>query len=225
MDSEGIWAQILYPNVLGFGGQRAATLDPELRLLCTLIFNDAMAEIQQESGNRMYPMALMPWWDIDRRSRKPSAATRWASRESTPTPVPTITRFPTLASAIGIRCGKPVRISRCRSISTSAPAPRASTGLARRRGHHRRWTAGLLWARRCSSCITPRFSPTSSIRDYLERFPKLKFVSVESGVGWMPFLLETLDYELEEAAPQTKKILDDEALRVFPPQCLRLLLV
>jgi predicted TIM-barrel fold metal-dependent hydrolase len=41
----------------------------------------------------------------------------------------------------------------------------------------------------------------------LERFPKLKFVSVESGVGWMPFLMETLDYELEEAAPRTKKIL------------------
>src|SRR5580700_4989305 len=30
MDGEGIWAQILYPNLLGFGGQRAASFDPDL---------------------------------------------------------------------------------------------------------------------------------------------------------------------------------------------------
>jgi predicted TIM-barrel fold metal-dependent hydrolase len=28
-----------------------------------------------------------------------------------------------------------------------------------------------------------------------ERFPKLNFVSVESGVGWIPFLLETMDWQ------------------------------
>jgi uncharacterized protein len=30
----------------------------------------------------------------------------------------------------------------------------------------------------------------------LDRFPKLKFVSVESGIGWIPFLLESLDWQL-----------------------------
>ena len=33
----------------------------------------------------------------------------------------------------------------------------------------------------------------------LERFPKLNFVSVESGIGWIPFILETLDYSLAES--------------------------
>jgi predicted TIM-barrel fold metal-dependent hydrolase len=28
-----------------------------------------------------------------------------------------------------------------------------------------------------------------------ERFPKLNFVSVESGVGWLPYLLQGLDYQ------------------------------
>ena len=28
----------------------------------------------------------------------------------------------------------------------------------------------------------------------LPRFPELRFVSVESGIGWIPFLLETADY-------------------------------
>jgi predicted TIM-barrel fold metal-dependent hydrolase len=34
----------------------------------------------------------------------------------------------------------------------------------------------------------------------LDRFPGLKFVSVESGVGWVPFLMEALDYQLAEIA-------------------------
>jgi predicted TIM-barrel fold metal-dependent hydrolase len=32
----------------------------------------------------------------------------------------------------------------------------------------------------------------------LDRFPKLKFVSVESGIGWIPFLLEAFDHEYKE---------------------------
>src|SRR5262249_4462482 len=34
-----------------------------------------------------------------------------------------------------------------------------------------------------------------------DRHPKLQIVSVESGVGWIPFILETLDYEMAENAP------------------------
>ena len=39
------------------------------------------------------------------------------------------------------------------------------------------------------------------ISGLLERHPTLKFVSVESGVGWIPFILEALDYEMSENAP------------------------
>jgi predicted TIM-barrel fold metal-dependent hydrolase len=35
----------------------------------------------------------------------------------------------------------------------------------------------------------------------LERFPQLQVVSVESGVGWIPFFLEALDYQLGEMTP------------------------
>ena len=40
------------------------------------------------------------------------------------------------------------------------------------------------------------------ISDVPERFPSLKFVSVESGIGWLPFLLEALDYQFGETAPE-----------------------
>ena len=45
MDDSGIWAQICFPNSIGLGGQGISDVvkDPELRLLCVQIYNDAMA--------------------------------------------------------------------------------------------------------------------------------------------------------------------------------------
>src|SRR5712691_3836210 len=67
MDETGIWAQIIFPNVVGLGGQALAQAieDPALRVLCVEIFNDARAELQDESNNRLLPMAILPAWDID----------------------------------------------------------------------------------------------------------------------------------------------------------------
>ena len=50
----------------------------------------------------------------------------------------------------------------------------------------------------------------------LERFPTVKFVSVESGVGWMPFFLESLDYQLHGAAPNTV-----DSLSLLPSEYFR----
>jgi predicted TIM-barrel fold metal-dependent hydrolase len=40
------------------------------------------------------------------------------------------------------------------------------------------------------------------VSDVPELHPNLKFVSVESGVGWIPFLLDALDYQCGETAPE-----------------------
>src|SRR5436190_957408 len=39
--------------------------DQVLRRLCVEIYNDAMAEIQANSGNRLLPMPVLPAWDVD----------------------------------------------------------------------------------------------------------------------------------------------------------------
>ena len=67
LDEIGIWAQIIFPGVVGLGGQSLGDIvqDVALRNLCLEIFNDANAELQAESGNRLLPMAILPAWDID----------------------------------------------------------------------------------------------------------------------------------------------------------------
>src|SRR5688572_30618566 len=67
MDELGIHAQVIYPNAIGLGGQNLANnvSDPTLLHLCIEIYNDAMAEVQEASGNRLLPMPIMPAWDVD----------------------------------------------------------------------------------------------------------------------------------------------------------------
>ncbi|MFI5047618.1 MAG: amidohydrolase family protein, partial [Acidimicrobiia bacterium] len=45
--------------------------------------------------------------------------------------------------------------------------------------------------------------------------PDLKMVSVESGVGWIPFILETLDYEMSENAPRELAALEKKPSEYF----------
>ena len=65
LDEAGIAAQIAYTNLLGFGGGKSMKVDKTLREVSIQIQNDAMAELQAASNNRVYPMAMIPWWDLE----------------------------------------------------------------------------------------------------------------------------------------------------------------
>jgi len=54
--------------------------------------------------------------------------------------------------------------------------------------------------------------------DVPDKHPDLKFVSVESGVGWIPFLLEALDYQMGETAPSLVKHLSMKPSEYFRRQ-------
>ena len=49
----------------------------------------------------------------------------------------------------------------------------------------------------------------------------MKFVSVESGIGWIPFFLESLDYQLGESAPSVGRRAVDAAVGVLPAPGVR----
>ena len=66
MDALGVHAQIMYPNVAGFGNQNfLKSSDDMLRLVSVQIYNDALAEFQDATGQRVFGMALLPWWDLE----------------------------------------------------------------------------------------------------------------------------------------------------------------
>jgi predicted TIM-barrel fold metal-dependent hydrolase len=50
------------------------------------------------------------------------------------------------------------------------------------------------------------------------RFPDLNFVSVESGIGWIPFILDALDYQMQETAPRATEYLSMKPSEYFRRQ-------
>ena len=65
MDSLGIWAMAIYPNVGGFGSQAFLKLgDPELMLACVQAYNDFLTEWISPDPRRFIPICATPFWDV-----------------------------------------------------------------------------------------------------------------------------------------------------------------
>jgi len=219
MDELGIYAQIVYPNAVGFGGQRFANVvDPELQLMCAQIFNDAMAEIQDESGQRMYPMALLPWWDMDQAVKEIERVKGMGLRGINTNADPHNDGLPDL----GDQHWDPVWEA-CADLNLPVNFHIGASQTSSS------WFGSMPW---------PSFDPERKLAlgslmvmisnfrvlgnlllsGVFERHPKLNVVSVESGIGWVPFLLEGLDYEVSETAPHIGEILSMKPSEYFKRQ-------
>lgn len=202
LDREGIHAQVLYPNVAGFGAQRFAEVqDLELRRLCVTLYNDAMVELQEESGGRLLPMALTPWWDVEASIAEVHRTAALGLHGVNICSDPHLRGAPELWqpewTPFWEACAEhaqPVNFHIGASESSmswygTSPWPgldgerKLAIGSAVIFMSNGRTLANLIFS------------------GVLERFPEVRFVSVESGIGWIPFFLEALDYQLHESSP------------------------
>lgn len=205
MDELGIAAQLVYANVLGFGGLASAQIDSELRLLSTKIFNDAMAELQEESGQRIFPMALLPWWDVNEAVAEVNRTHKMGLRGININPEPhgahvgSAEPIPDLGQAYW----EPLW-EICEALDLPVNFHVGASNMAMDFASKKPWpkssemskyvvTSALVFMDNATTIANLIFS------GLLDRFPKLKFVSVESGLGWVPFLMEALDYQFNEA--------------------------
>ncbi len=203
MDEAHIHAQIVYPNVMGFGGQNTAGVDPELRLISTQIYNDAMIELQEESGERLFPMAALPWWDV-----KAAAAEARRTHASGLRGI-NINSDPHLHKDaqgnflpdLGCEYWNPLwevceeldlPINFHIGASEQSMDWIGTAGWPSLSVNHRSGLAGSMMF-----IDNGRVIGNIIYSGMLDRFPKLKFVSVESGIGWIPFILESIDYQFK----------------------------
>ncbi|ADP83496.1 amidohydrolase family protein [Pseudofrankia inefficax] len=203
LDELGIDAQIIFPSTIGLGGQDLGLVDdPALTRLTIEIYNDAMAEIQAESGNRLLPLPLMPAWDIDLCVTEARRVAALGARGVNMTSDPQDLGSPDLADpawdpfwAAVSELRLPVHFHIGASVTGMTfygkypwPSHAANTRLA---------IGGTLLFIGNARVVTNLI-----LSGIFDRYPELQTVSVESGVGWIPFILETLDYEMNENAPR-----------------------
>jgi predicted TIM-barrel fold metal-dependent hydrolase len=206
MDEAGVHAQIVYPNILGFGGQASAKVDPDLRLACVQIYNDAMAELQEESGQRLFPMALLPWWDVAQAVKETERCAAMGLRGININSDPHMVKDDdgALIPDLGTEHWFPLwEVCEARNIPVNFHIGASETAID--------WMGQQGWPslpRDLRSGISGAmifFNNGKVVSNLiysgiLDRFKGLKFVSVESGIGWVPFLMEALDYQLAEIA-------------------------
>lgn len=216
MDEAGVWAQVIFPNTVGLGGQALSQAidDPALRMLCVEMYNDSNAEMQEASGNRLLPMAVLPAWDVDACVREAQRAAGLGMRGVNITSDPQDQGAPDLASRawdplweVCADAGLPVHFHIGASLTTMTffdnypwPSHDDDTKLA---------IGGTLLF-----VGNGRVVVNIICSGMLERHPQLKIVSVESGAGWVPFILEALDYEMAENAPNLR----NETLSMSPSE-------
>jgi predicted TIM-barrel fold metal-dependent hydrolase len=193
MDAEGIWAQVLYPNVGGFGSGGFLKLeDPALMLECVRAYNDFLVEWCSEDPDRLVPVAAMPFWSVEECVKEVQRAAQighksilacsdpsafgeprlahkhwdpfWAAVEETGLPISFHIGAGDLSDIINDPC----------ELGTKTAFSRTSSTIFMQNMHS---IADLIFGGVC------------------HRFPKLDLVSVESGVGWIPSYLEAADWQ------------------------------
>jgi predicted TIM-barrel fold metal-dependent hydrolase len=220
MDEQGIWAHLVYPNAVGFGGQQLGTIgDNQLRYMTAQIFNEAMSEMQSESGGRIFPMGVVPWWDRELAVKEilrikelglVGVNTIADPQEfgladlSTAHWTPMFEALEEVDLPINFHIG----------ASATQTSYYGSASWPSRDGDER-----LALGSSMIYLGNARVIANFIYGGIFERHPRLQLVSVESGVGWLPFLLQALDYQLFETAPETRKILSLTPSEYFRRQC------
>jgi predicted TIM-barrel fold metal-dependent hydrolase len=220
MDEQGIWAQIVYPNTVGFGGHQLGGLaDEELRTLSLRIYNDAMIEMQEQSGQRLFPMGVLPYWDLDQAIQE---AQRLADAGIVGVNLSTDTHEQGLPD-LGERHWDPLwdaleDLDLPLNFHIGASATQSNYfGTAS-------WPSADMGRKLALGSVMLYITNARALGNLLysgmlERHPRLTVVSVESGVGWLPFFLQSLDYQLVETAPHLQDELSMMPSEYFKRQC------
>jgi predicted TIM-barrel fold metal-dependent hydrolase len=220
MDAAGVSAQVAFPNNLGLGGQSVAKASSDQTLLntCVEIYNDYGAEVQERSGNRILPMAVMPAWSVEACVHEARRAHAKGFSGVNITADPSDQGAPDLADPVWdslwstcVELQLPVHFHIGNSDtsmtfydnyawgSNSEPVKFAIGGM-------------MLFLGNARSIVNIIGS------GMLERHPDLRIVSVESGCGWIPFVMEALQYEMAENAPHDLAKLSLTPLEYFQRQ-------
>jgi predicted TIM-barrel fold metal-dependent hydrolase len=203
LDDLGITAQLLYPNVLGAHSASILALkDADLRLDCVRVYNDFISEFSSADPKRLVPLTMIPFWDLDASVAEIKRCYAKGHRG-----VITAARFdavgyPALASGHWDQIfdvAQSLELSINFHVGFSALA---QTDLEKAYG------AAFEMRQFVKDSVMVFLGNATTIADIVlsglcDRFPRLNFVSVESGAGYIPYLLEAMDWQwLNTGCPQ-----------------------
>jgi predicted TIM-barrel fold metal-dependent hydrolase len=212
MNADGVAVEVLFPQAAGFGGGPFVSTsgEPDLRLACIRAYNDYLVEEWAGVSPRFVAQCLLPLWDVDLAVAEVRRAQGIGHRAVVWTAAPQSFGFAHFNDAYWDplwatfqELGMPVALH-----------------IGSAKGHMDLWDDYTFFRRLAVVSTTAITSNLAAIANLLfsgvlERFPELAFVSVESGLGWVPYLLETADHQYEA------QHLWDEGMTMRPSEYFR----
>jgi predicted TIM-barrel fold metal-dependent hydrolase len=193
MDREKIFAQVLYPNLGGFGSGGFLRLkEPELMLECVRAYNDFLIDWCSADAGRLIPVCALPFWDvaacvaeIQRCAQTGHKAVLFGSQPDCfgqpKLPDPHWDPLWAAAQDCGLSISFHIGSGDVSDLMSGLRGMGIRTGIAHR--------SSLLFLENAQCLADLVFG------GICHRFPRLRFVSVESGAGWVPPTLEVFDWQ------------------------------
>lgn len=192
MDEYGLAAQVLYPNILAFYMPLFFGMNElDLTKACVLAYNDFLAEFASADPKRLVPLMMLPFWDVDASVAEIERAAALghkgivfsSSFDKVNLPKlwdPHWDRIFATAQAAELSINFHVGFG---ELTEDELIHRTEVDGAE---HTRQTSVGMMGNARAIADVI--------MSGLCHRFPDLAFVSVESGVGWLPYLMDSLDW-------------------------------
>jgi predicted TIM-barrel fold metal-dependent hydrolase len=220
MDAVGVTMAALYPN-LGFVGPdiyhvaKEQTLDFQTEAIRA--YNDYQLEWNREAPGRYITLAAIPYWSVEESVKEIHRAAADGHKGLVTTGMPQMHGQPYLAD----KHWDPVWSA---AQETGLPISfHAGGGDFSRHWNEQRFAVEGFSAMTARAPVCFFFDNATQMADLLfsgvlPRFPELKFVSVESGIGWIPFCLESCDthfkkYSVQRERPEYGDLLPSDLFR------------
>lgn len=196
MDEYGIQSAVLYPNLLGFYCETfMKTPDKELGIECVRAYNDFLAEWCAVAPERLIPVAFLPFWDIDACVAEAKRAARIGHRGVILSPDFAAINLPELFDpywdplyAVVQDLGLSVNFHAAFADKTTDDSRRIQRMVVANKAAYVKGSTMMFMNNAKSMCDIILYG-------VCEKFPKINFVSVESGASWLPFLMEMVDWQ------------------------------
>jgi predicted TIM-barrel fold metal-dependent hydrolase len=201
MEEMGVYAQICFQNSgVTQAGSLMAMNDDDLAINILKMYNDAAAERQQESGQRLFTLAHLPIWN---KAALEAEARRCIDMDIKGFVLPDLPERYGIPSYVDAYWAPFLEM--CEATGSplnfhlnSAVDP--STLIWQGFNFERSLAIGSIMMMLGNASTMANIM----VSGLLDKYPKLKIGLIESGAGWVPFMIEALEHQFDETMPNEK---------------------
>jgi predicted TIM-barrel fold metal-dependent hydrolase len=195
MDEYGIYCQALYPNLLAFSHHAfMAIKDPALQIECVRAYNDHLVEFASADPKRFVLLAALPFWNVEESVKEIERCAQLGHHGILFIAKPHKMGLPRISDE---HWAPIFDATQDKGWSVNFHTGFADFSEAEFKSMLSRHADRRDYARLSALVL---LNNAEAIADVImsgicKRYPGLKFVSVESGFGWVPSFVESMDWQ------------------------------